>query len=132
MGMVRCESEVPTQSKVRRPDFMIIGAMKSGTTTLYHYIGMHPGVFMCFPKEPMFFSRDEVYARGLDWYFSLFREAREDQICGEANATLTASVKLGEQRILHTAIVNHLPGLSQDSLFAFPTTSGHPAKAGLF
>ena len=84
--MVRCESEVPTQSKVRRPDFMIIGAMKSGTTTLYHYIGMHPGVFMCFPKEPMFFSRDEVYARGLDWYFSLFREAREDQICGEASA----------------------------------------------
>lgn len=68
---------------------MIIGAMKSGTTTLYQYLGRHPRVFMCTPKEPMFFSREAVRARGLDWYFSLFRDARDDQICGEASTCYT-------------------------------------------
>ena len=72
-------------SVARRPDFMIIGAMKSGTTTLYEYLDRHPGVFMCSPKEPLFFSREEVYARGLEWYFSLFGEAGSSQICGEAS-----------------------------------------------
>ena len=67
----------------RQPDFMIIGAMKSGTTTLYGYLGRHSRIFMCHPKEPMFFSRQ--YAKGLDWYFSLFSGAGEDQICGEAS-----------------------------------------------
>lgn len=76
-------------SRVRRPDFMIIGSMKSGTTTLYQYLGRHPAVFMSTPKEPMFFSRDEVRSRGLDWYFSLFKGARDDQLCGEASTCYT-------------------------------------------
>jgi hypothetical protein len=72
-------------ARVRRPDFMIIGAMKSGTSSLHTYIAKHPDVFMCWHKEPQFFSRQENYARGLDWYFSLFRGARDDQICGESS-----------------------------------------------
>lgn len=83
--MISRNSDVEVPPRVRRPDFMIIGSMKSGTTTLYQYLGKHPGIFMCSPKEPMFFSREEVYARGLDWYFSLFREAGDDQVCGEAS-----------------------------------------------
>lgn len=93
--MIRRDSSAATQSKVRRPDFMIIGAMKSGTTTLYQYLGRHPGVFMCSPKEPMFFSRQEVYARGLVWYFSLFREAGENQICGEASTCYSRWPRFG-------------------------------------
>lgn len=81
--MERLVSDAATPAGVRRPDFMIIGAMKSGTTTLYHYLGKHSRIFMCYPKEPMFFSRQ--YSKGLDWYFSLFSGAGEDQICGEAS-----------------------------------------------
>jgi sulfotransferase family protein len=76
-------SKPTAQARGRRPDFMIIGAMKSGTTTLYHYLGRYSRIFMCYPKEPMFFSRQ--YSKGLDWYFSLFSGAGEDQICGEAS-----------------------------------------------
>lgn len=69
----------------RLPDFLIIGAMKSGTTTLYEYLERHPEVFMATPKEPNFFSMDEVYDKGPDWYAALFANAGVDQICGEAS-----------------------------------------------
>lgn len=75
----------PTRESPRRPDFVIIGAMKSGTSTLDSYLRRHPDVFMSYPKEPKFFSRDEVRAQGLDWYFSLFLGAHAGQICGEAS-----------------------------------------------
>jgi hypothetical protein len=74
-------------SSGRLPDFMIIGAAKSGTTTLYQYLLRHPRVFMSTPKEMSFFSKDEVYARGFDWYCSLFAAAGEHQLCGEASTT---------------------------------------------
>lgn len=70
-----------------KPQFIIIGAAKSGTTTLYQYLCRHPQIFMSTPKEPDFFSVDSHYARGMDWYESLFQEAKLDQICGEASTT---------------------------------------------
>lgn len=69
----------------RLPDFLIIGSMKSGTTTLHAYLSMHTGIFMCEPKEPRFFSLDENYAKGLTWYQGLFAKARDDQVTGEAS-----------------------------------------------
>jgi len=50
------------------PNFMILGAAKAGTTTLFNLIKQHPQVHMPFTKEPMFFSHDDNYRRGLDWY----------------------------------------------------------------
>ncbi|VXD11002.1 sulfotransferase family protein [Planktothrix paucivesiculata] len=70
-----------------KPQFIIIGAAKSGTTTLYQYLCRHPQVFMSTPKEPDFFSVDAHYAQGMDWYESLFHQAKPDQICGEASTT---------------------------------------------
>jgi len=63
--------------------------MKAATTTLCVYLQRHPGIYVSTPKEPMFFSRDHVYARGLVWYSSLFDTARPDQICGEASTCYT-------------------------------------------
>ena len=71
----------------RKPDFIIIGAAKSGTTTLYQYLCRHPQIYMCNPKEPDFFSIDTNYAKGIDWYSSLFENAKPTQICGEASTT---------------------------------------------
>ncbi|MFQ5569664.1 MAG: sulfotransferase [Rhodothermales bacterium] len=39
-----------------KPNFVIIGAQKAGTTSLYHYLDQHPDVFMSAIKEPRFFS----------------------------------------------------------------------------
>jgi hypothetical protein len=76
-------------SSPRLPDFVIVGAMKAGTTTLYELLKARPDVFMADPKEPNFFSIPEVYARGIDWYADLFATARPGQICGEASPSYT-------------------------------------------
>lgn len=71
------------------PDFLIIGAMKSGTSTLHKQIEAQPGVFMTTPKEPNFFSDEDVYAKGLAWYESLFDGAAEGDLKGEASTHYT-------------------------------------------
>ncbi len=78
-----------SEKKGRLPDFMLIGSAKSGTSTLYEYLYKHPEIFMSEIKEPEFFSRQEVYDRGILWYKSLFAEAGENQVCGEASTTYT-------------------------------------------
>jgi hypothetical protein len=40
----------------KHPNFIIIGAMKAATTSLYTYLKQHPDVFMTTIKEPMFFN----------------------------------------------------------------------------
>lgn len=55
----------------RTPTFVVIGSMKSGTTTLHTWLEQQPDVVMA-PKEPNFFSRDEVWNRGVGWYEELF------------------------------------------------------------
>lgn len=92
--------------KMRLPDFLIIGAAKSGTTTLYEYLCRHPQIFMSTPKEPEFFARDENYARGIKWYSSLFNNAQPDQLCGEASTIYTRA-----PQFTHTAarIAQHIP-----------------------
>jgi len=54
------------------PNFIIIGAAKSGTTTLFEAIGQNPSVFAATKKEIKFFSRDEKYKMGVDWYQETF------------------------------------------------------------
>ena len=38
------------------PNFLIVGAAKAGTTSLYSYLQQHPEVFLSTPKEPRFFA----------------------------------------------------------------------------
>lgn len=80
----------------RLPDFLIIGASKSGTTTLWRYLQRNPKVHMLEPKEPEFFAKDEVYSRGLEWYKSLFTAAPPDKLCGEASTTYSRWPHFGD------------------------------------
>lgn len=70
-------------SRGRLPDFLVAGAMRSGTTSLYRYLGAHPEVFLV-PKELQFFT--DGYSRGLDWYAAQFGAAGSRQVLGEATA----------------------------------------------
>ena len=71
------------------PDFLIVGAMKCGTTTLAVQLAHQDGVFMTSPKEPNFFSDDDVWAHGEAWYHSLFAEAAPGDLKGEASTHYT-------------------------------------------
>ncbi len=59
--------------------------MKCGTSTLHDQLAANSELFMSDPKEPNFFSDDDVYARGLDWYRTLFADAAPGQLCGESS-----------------------------------------------
>lgn len=51
---------------------IIIGAMKSGTTTLFDALARHPQIAPASNKEPGFFAFEGVHAKGWDWFDGLF------------------------------------------------------------
>ncbi|MEL6169580.1 MAG: sulfotransferase [Pseudomonadota bacterium] len=71
------------------PDFLIVGAMKCGTSTLAAQLAAQTGVFMTTPKEPNYFSDDDIYAKGPEWYASLFAPASPGDLKGEASTHYT-------------------------------------------
>ncbi|HEX8981088.1 MAG TPA: sulfotransferase [Parasulfuritortus sp.] len=74
---------------MRLPHFIIVGAMKSATSSLQEQLVVQPGIFMSEPKEPNFFSDDDQFARGMGWYAGLFAEAEEGALLGEASTHYT-------------------------------------------
>ena len=70
------------------PNFLVIGAMKAGTTSLWQYLRGHPDVFMPEQKEIQFFSEHEWW-RGLEWYEHLFDSAGAASAVGEASPSYT-------------------------------------------
>jgi hypothetical protein len=76
-------------SKGRLPTFLLIGAMKAGTTTLYGHLADHPQVFMPANKEPDFFVAEKAWGRGLRWYSELFAGGLEATAAGEASTSYT-------------------------------------------
>lgn len=77
--------------RIRAPDFLIIGAMKAGTTTLYSDLRSHRSIFMPAIKEPANLVDDTIHtARGVSRYLRLFSTARPDQRCGEASTHYTS------------------------------------------
>jgi hypothetical protein len=108
--------------RIRLPDFFILGAAKSGTTSLHLYLQKHPDIFMPSPKEPWFFSsgflkgapgrgyldyhRDGMI-RDLPSYAALFNDARQRQLCGDASPSYLYTH--------HTTIPNILSVYAPDS-----------------
>lgn len=78
-----------TQSDDSLPTFLIIGAMKAGTTSLHRYLRAHPDVFMPEHKEVEFFSEEREWARGVAWYRALFEPGRAAIARGEASTGYT-------------------------------------------
>ncbi len=66
------------------PDFLIVGAAKCGTSSLYNYLSHHPQILLPHKKELDFFWRH--FERGKDWYLAHFPSItdRPDFLTGEA------------------------------------------------
>jgi hypothetical protein len=62
--------------RVRRggvlPNLVVVGGLKCGTTSLHHYLNLHPEVEMSRPKELNFFVAELNWPLGPDWYASHF------------------------------------------------------------
>lgn len=69
------------------PNLIIIGGLKCGTTSIHHYLGLHPDVQMSKPKELNFFVNEQTWDLGLDWYRSRFDDRY--QVRGESSPHYT-------------------------------------------
>ena len=79
--------------ELRTPDFFIIGAAKSGTSSLYNYLIQHPAVFMPQVKEPHFFYNERspgspvLQEKDLAGYLQLFEGVPNEVRAGEASTS---------------------------------------------
>lgn len=69
------------------PNFFVIGAMKSGTSSLHEYLGAHPQIFACKPKELHYFVEELNWKRGRLWYEDHFESAGSETAIGESSPT---------------------------------------------
>ncbi len=54
------------------PNLLVIGGLKCGTTSLHHYLNLHPEIAMSRPKELNFFVEQLNWPLGRDWYAAHF------------------------------------------------------------
>jgi hypothetical protein len=93
---------------MRLPTFLLIGAAKSGTTSLHHYLAQHPAVFMSPVKEPGFFAFEghdlEFSGPGDEWiketvdttiqsYSNNFSGVTTEQAIGESSPVYLYSIE---------------------------------------
>ena len=95
-----------TDSIGRWPDFLLIGGMKCGSTTLHDYLVNHPQLAEPKYKEPGFFSRDERFGLGLAWYRDLFAAAQPGQLAFESSTCYSRHPHFGD---VASRIHEHLP-----------------------
>ena len=97
-----------------KPNFFIIGSMKSATTYLWRLLASHPSIFMCNPKEPSYFVEptqlqtlwpwgwEQGYWKCEERYLELFQLAGTATILGEASVHYTyAPLASGVPEKLH-------------------------------
>lgn len=72
--------------KIKPPDFIVVGASKCGTSSLFQYLNYHPQILLPHKKEINYFTPEKL-EMGLDWYYSHFPAIAdyEDLITGEAS-----------------------------------------------
>jgi len=64
------------------PDFIVIGAQKGGTSSLFFYLNQHPNISLSIKKEIHFFNLN--FHKGIHWYRSYFPFKKNAQTTGEA------------------------------------------------
>lgn len=72
-------------TSIKKPNFFLLGAGKSGTTSLYYYLKQHPSIFMPSIKEPTFFCEGFQVIKNPIGYFELFDSVTTETAIGEAS-----------------------------------------------
>ena len=85
------------------PNFLIAGAAKSGSSSLYYYLSLHKDIYMCKTKEPAFFTK--YYDRGINWYKKQFNTVNKEKMIGEA------TVEYMVDPFAYKRIYKHIPNI---------------------
>jgi hypothetical protein len=92
------------------PEFLIIGAQRCGTTSLYEYLCQHPGVAPASVKEVHFF--DINYHRGLNWYKGHFPSSLHCRVVSAVRGRTIITGEASPYYLFHP----HAPGRIRDTL----------------
>lgn len=79
----------------RRPEFLIIGTQKGGTSSLHHLLSQHNDIIFPKKKELHYFSK--YYTFGTTWYHTFFPFKRASKITGEATPNYLYYTKTAER-----------------------------------
>jgi hypothetical protein len=116
------------------PNFLIIGAPKAGTSSLYYYLSQHPQIYMSPVKEPHFFTYENeiINFKGpgdkerlreavtsLEDYQKLFQSVSGEIAIGEASTTYLSSVKAPQR------IKSHLPEVKLIAILRNPVDAAY-------
>lgn len=84
---------------MRKPDFIIVGAAKSGTTTLYENLKNHPNICLVSDRLEFFgeYANPASKPIDLDEYLNLYRECGSDVLAGEKSVSYLYSVSAAEE-----------------------------------
>ena len=90
-----------------QPDigFFVIGAARSGTTSLYQVLKEHPGVFVPAMKEPRFFK--ENWDKGWSWYRAVYRGKPAGRVAGDLSPSYSTAA--GERNVAAARIARAYP-----------------------
>ena len=90
------------------PNLLIVGAAKSGTTSLHNYLNQHPDIFMCSPKEPHFLINKEIGKQRINKgiidlkdYETLFSEKSHLKYRGESSVMYLSFPEISIKNIKH-------------------------------
>jgi hypothetical protein len=108
---------------VNKPQFLIIGAQKSGTSSLRKFLEHNPNYFFTPRRELHFWNRDQEYrdGQGVAEYFKNFEQALPNQIVGEKSPSYLPSQSAAER------IAFHLPQVKIVAVLRDPADRAHSA-----
>ena len=106
----RAASGAAANATPQLPNLIIVGGLKCGTTSIHHYLGLHPEIQMSKPKELNFFVEEMNWDLGLDWYASRFDD--RFKVRGESSPALHEPAPLrGRRRADPRALPRRAPAL---------------------
>ena len=108
---------------MQKIDFLIIGAQKSGTSSLMRFLERKPEYFYVAKQECHFWSRDNKYNNpdGFAQYLSNFSEARPNQIVGEKSPSYLANDKVAVR------VARHFPKIKSIAILRDPADRAYSA-----
>lgn len=122
LGVQRLKKRLLDVGPRLEPGFLIIGAQKCGTTSLYRYVCRHPNVLRASTKELHFFAA--FYSRGWEWYRAQFPTRLYALGVGVRERSAAITGEASPSYIFHPAaplrIRRHLPNVKLIALFRNP------------
>ena len=99
------------------PNFLIVGTMKSGTTSLAHNLRLHPDIFVA--NGELHFFNTKRYDKGLEDYASSFEEVKDELLVGEKTPSYY------QLEMVRDRIYKHFPDMKLIWIFRNPVSRAY-------